>query len=106
MTVYVKLEDGVIADIGFRGVGMRHLHGLRLHDDGIDGGEDRTGGGRPFREFHDMVPGRSRRPDPGLGKLEAFAGVSEFPVRVKCATLAWHTLRTALKTPGGAVSTE
>jgi nitrogen fixation NifU-like protein len=55
--------------------------------------------------FHAMVTGRGGDPS-ALGKLAAFSGVSEFPARVKCATLAWHALRAALEGRGAAVSTE
>ncbi len=57
-----------------------------------------------FEKFHPMVTGQGRAGD--LGKLEAFSGVSEFPVRVKCATLAWHTLRAALEGKQESISTE
>jgi nitrogen fixation NifU-like protein len=54
-----------------------------------------------FEKFHQAVTGKEsgREPDAAgsLGKLEAFAGVAAFPTRIKCATLAWHTLRAALK---------
>jgi len=61
-----------------------------------------------FKRFHDLVTGETRdeSDEPDLGKLEVFSGVSEFPARVKCATLSWHTLRAALKGQGGQVSTE
>jgi len=61
-----------------------------------------------FEQFHDMVTGETDPlPDPAaLGKLIVFSGVSEFPVRVKCATLAWHTLRAALEGTDEMVSTE
>jgi nitrogen fixation NifU-like protein len=61
-----------------------------------------------FDKFHKMVTGnRDGTSDPiGLGKLEVFCGVSEFPVRVKCASLAWHTLNAALDGKGDPVSTE
>ena len=60
-----------------------------------------------FDRFHEMVTGKTvpADRDPELGRLAAFSGVSEFPARVKCATLAWHTLRTALE-GGETVSTE
>ena len=61
-----------------------------------------------FGRFHEMVTGHA--PSAGeqadLGKLTVFSGVSEFPVRVKCATLAWHTLQAALEGKQEAVSTE
>jgi nitrogen fixation NifU-like protein len=59
-----------------------------------------------FQKFHDVVTGKSDVESDDLGKLAAFAGVSEFPVRVKCATLAWHALRAALQGEQQAVSTE
>ena len=57
-----------------------------------------------FARFHALVTGRSDGEE--LGKLTVFAGVSEFPVRVKCASLAWHTLHAALQGKQEAVSTE
>jgi nitrogen fixation NifU-like protein len=59
-----------------------------------------------FGKFHDRIAGTGRGAAGSLGKLEALAGVREFPARVKCATLAWHTVRTALNTPGQTASTE
>ncbi|HLY07848.1 MAG TPA: SUF system NifU family Fe-S cluster assembly protein [Planctomycetota bacterium] len=57
-----------------------------------------------FTRFHDMVTGKGS-PE-GLDKLEVFSGVSEFPVRVKCASLAWHTLKAALEGTSDTISTE
>jgi nitrogen fixation NifU-like protein len=57
-----------------------------------------------FGKFHAMVTGKG--PSDGLEKLEVFSGVSEFPVRVKCASLAWHTLKAALEGQRDTVSTE
>lgn len=65
----------------------------------VDGVEDL------FGRFHDLVTGKPSDLDE-LGKLAAFGGVSEFPMRVKCATLAWHTLRAALKGTDVPVTTE
>jgi nitrogen fixation NifU-like protein len=60
-----------------------------------------------FEAFHALVTGQAPPADaPELGKLEAFAGVSEFPMRVKCASLAWHTLEAALTQTPAAVTTE
>jgi len=58
-----------------------------------------------YRRFHEVVTGAAE-PDESLGELAALAGVRQFPMRVKCATLAWHTLRSALAGGGGAVTTE
>ena len=57
-----------------------------------------------FEKFHAMVTGKG--PSDGLEKLEVFSGVSEFPVRVKCASLAWHTLKAALEGQKDPISTE
>jgi len=61
-----------------------------------------------FERFHELVTSStSEEPDTaGLGKLAVFAGVREFPMRVKCASLAWHTLKAALEQPGAVVKTE
>ena len=58
-----------------------------------------------FERFHALLTHKGE-PDGGLGDLEALAGVRELPVRIKCATLPWHTLKAALDGAGGAVSTE
>jgi nitrogen fixation protein NifU and related proteins len=60
-----------------------------------------------FGEFHAMLTGDPSQPaDPAQGKLAVFSGVREFPARVKCATLSWHTLQAALKEQKEPISTE
>jgi len=59
-----------------------------------------------IERFQQMVTTQPTDQVRGLGKLDALAGVRQFPVRVKCATLAWHTLRAALDSPDAVVSTE
>jgi nitrogen fixation NifU-like protein len=59
-----------------------------------------------FERFHKLVTGEVNGERDSLGKLDVFAGVSEFPVRVKCATLAWHTLQAALEGKQDPISTE
>ena len=61
-----------------------------------------------FEEFHDLVTGKAADggQGPDLGKLAVFSGVCEFPIRVKCATLAWHALKAALTGAAQSVSTE
>ncbi|HAM33936.1 MAG TPA: SUF system NifU family Fe-S cluster assembly protein [Deltaproteobacteria bacterium] len=106
LTVYVKMADGVIREIGFVGTGCAiSKASASLMTESMAGKTEQEADAL-FERFHAMVVGSDRQIRSGLGKLEALAGVREFPVRVKCATLAWHTLRTALKTPGGTVSTE
>ena len=71
-------------------------------------GKTRAEAQRLFERFHELVTGRqsANGTQADLGKLNVFAGVSEFPVRVKCATLAWHTLRAALQGQLEPASTE
>ena len=70
-------------------------------------GKSKTEAEELFETFHRLVTGDSSGLDAAqLGRLAAFSGVSEFPARVKCATLAWHTLRTALDGGPDSVSTE
>jgi nitrogen fixation NifU-like protein len=59
-----------------------------------------------FEAFHSLVTGQGSRDEKSLGKLAVFSGVSEFPARVKCATLAWHTMKSALTGDSQTVSTE
>ena len=59
-----------------------------------------------FQRFHDAVTGSGSTDDPDLGKLAVFVGVRDYPLRVKCATLAWHTLRAALNESQESVTTE
>jgi nitrogen fixation NifU-like protein len=59
-----------------------------------------------FRKFHGLITGQAEAGGPALGKLEVFSGVCQYPARVKCATLAWHTLDAALDRRGAPVTTE
>jgi nitrogen fixation NifU-like protein len=69
-------------------------------------GKSREEAQKLFTEFHDLVTGKTNGKGPDLGKLAVFSGVSEFPARVKCASLAWHTLQSALEGKQDPVSTE
>jgi nitrogen fixation protein NifU and related proteins len=104
LTVYLRVDDGVITDVGFQGSGCAiSKASASLMTESIKGKsvDDAT---RMLERFQKMVT--SSDPVDGLGKLKALAGVRQFPVRVKCATLAWHTLRAALEAPDAVVSTE
>jgi nitrogen fixation NifU-like protein len=61
-----------------------------------------------FEKFRDLITGetKARAGGPPLGKLEVFSGVREYPVRIKCATLPWHTMKAALAGSGRTISTE
>jgi nitrogen fixation NifU-like protein len=105
LTVYVKVQGGVIRDIGFVGKGCAiSTASASLMTEALLGKTEREAEAL-FGKFHDRIAGDGRGAV-SLGKLEALAGVREFPARVKCATLAWHTVRTALTTPGRTASTE
>ena len=106
LTVYVKVQGGEIRDIGFVGNGCAiSTASASLMTEALLGKTEREAEAL-FGKFHDRIAGSGRGANGSLGKLEALAGVREFPVRVKCATLAWQTVRTALNTPGRTASTE
>ena len=108
VTIYLKLKDGVVQEIGFQG------SGCAISTASASLMTEKSKGKTPaetealFDVFHKLVTegpaeeaGTSQ-----LGKLAAFSGVCEYPARVKCATLAWLTLRAALQGSAEAVSTE
>ena len=107
--VYLKLEDDVIADISFHGSGCAiSTASASMMTENLKG-KTKSEVGEIFDQFHGVVAGEekpSAREE--LGKLTVFAGVRAYPVRVKCATLAWHTVRAALDKDQGneAVTTE
>ena len=108
ITVYLKLEDGIIQDVSFQGTGCAiSKASASMMTAGLKG-KTSAEAEALFNRFHQMVTGTGdRAADPAeLGKLAVFAGVREFPVRVKCATLAWHTLRIALHGDADQVTTE
>jgi len=108
ITLYVRLEDDVIKEIGFQGSGCAISQASASLMTGAVAGKTKAEAEALFRAFHDMVTGGADAPaDPkSLGKLAAFAGVRQFPARVKCANLSWHTLRAALAATAKPVSTE
>jgi len=98
-TVYVKFRDEVIEDVSFEGAGCAISKASASLMSATVKGRTRQEAQRLYRLFHDLVTGEPKaeeNPD-GLGRLAAFAGVAEFPARVKCATLAWHTLKAAME---------
>lgn len=106
LTLYVKLKDGVIEDASFEGAGCAiSTASASLLTDMIKGKTEREAE-TLFRGFRNLVMQDSATPHVDLGKLEVLAGVREFPARVKCATLAWHTLHAALAQEAQPVSTE
>jgi nitrogen fixation NifU-like protein len=109
VTIYVKLEDDRISDVAFRGSGCAiSTSSASLLTETVKG-KTLAEADALFEKFHALVTGEVDGNHAGgvpLGKLAVFSGVAEFPVRVKCATLAWHTLRSALKGEAKTVTTE
>jgi nitrogen fixation NifU-like protein len=108
ITIYLRLDGDVIQDISFQGSGCAISKASASMMTASLKGKSRAEAEALFRKFHGMVTGdHDAAPDPlELGKLAVFSGVSEFPVRVKCASLPWHTLRAALEGTGETVTTE
>jgi nitrogen fixation protein NifU and related proteins len=107
-TVYLDLENDSIRDISFQGSGCAISKASASMMTQILKGKTKADAEKLFEVFHSMVTGKAPADGsrPELGKLAVFSGVSEFPVRVKCATLAWHALHAALEGKAEAVSTE
>jgi nitrogen fixation protein NifU and related proteins len=119
LTLYLDVRDGVIRDIGFVGSGCAiSKASASMMTDAVKG-KTAEEAEALFRRFHALVTGEDGAAGDGgdaaagapatdgrLGKLMVFAGVRDYPVRVKCATLAWHTLRAALENRGATASTE
>jgi nitrogen fixation NifU-like protein len=99
ITLYVRLDGDVIREIGFQGSGCAISQASASLMTAAVQGKTASEAETLFHQFHDMVAGGPEAPaDPKtLGKLAAFAGVKEFPARVKCANLSWHTLHAALQ---------
>jgi nitrogen fixation protein NifU and related proteins len=108
VTLYVKMEGDRLADVSFEGSGCAISTASASILTETLKGKGRSEAEALFEAFHDLVTGKgsSNASGPKLGKLAVFSGVSEFPARVKCATLAWHTLKSALSGTGETVSTE
>ncbi len=107
LNLYLKVEDGVIVDARFEGVGCaistasaslmtERLKGMRVDEAEV-----------LYGRFHELLTGSAAADDTAsLGKLNVLLGVKEYPARVKCATLAWHTLHAALGDQEKTVTTE
>ncbi len=107
LRLYVKVKDDVIEDIGFQGSGCAISKASASLMTSTVMGKTVQEAEELFSDFHGMITAKEVPSDlKQLGKLAAFSGVREFPVRVKCATLSWHTLRAALHDATSTVSTE
>lgn len=106
-TVYVNVDGDSIQDIGFQGSGCAISKASASMMTQAVKGKSKAEAKELFDTFHKLVTtGEANGAGGDLGKLAVFSGVSEFPVRVKCATLAWHTLQAALEGKQEKISTE
>jgi nitrogen fixation NifU-like protein len=107
-TIYLKIADDVVREVTFQGSGCAISKASASIMSTVMKGKTRLEAETLFSLFHRLVCGELNPDEHGeeLGKLIAFAGVSEFPARVKCAILAWHTVHNALQGKSEPVSTE
>ena len=110
LTVSLKMNGNRVEDVRFEGKGCAiSTASASLMTEAIKG-KDRTAIDELFTKVHTLLTEQSAVPSPDLGKLAALSGVREFPARVKCASLCWHTLNAALEQSGTAtpvtISTE
>jgi nitrogen fixation NifU-like protein len=110
LTLYLTVDGGVIKDAAFQGSGCAiSKASASLMTDAVKG-KTVSEAHALFDQFHDMITSNPETPAADLGKLSVLAGVREFPTRVKCASLAWHTMKAAVAAPEAApeapVSTE
>ena len=108
ITVYLTLDGNTITDVSFTGSGCAICTSSSSMMTQFLKGKSLEQAEEAFEKFRDLVRGEVEAIDviDELDKLAAFSGVCEFPVRVKCATLPWHTMKAALETEEGVVSTE
>jgi nitrogen fixation protein NifU and related proteins len=110
VTVYLDLEEGVIKDISFEGSGCAISKASASMMTAELKGKTEAEAKELFDNVHKMLKGESydneQRVGRGVGKLAILSGVSKFPARVKCASLAWHTVNSALKGGEEVTSTE
>jgi nitrogen fixation NifU-like protein len=107
-TVFLQLENNEVKDISFEGSGCAISKASASMMTASLKGKTKTQAQQLFARFHRLVTSQATEAHDGadVGKLVVFSGVSEFPARVKCATLAWHTMLAALEEKSDTVSTE
>lgn len=106
VTVYLNVEEDVVRDVSFEGDGCAiSKASASLMTESVKG-KTKAEVDRLFSRFRDLATGSAHAEAAPLGKLAVFSGLRGFPARVKCATLAWHTLRAAFDEKAGVVSTE
>ena len=103
----LKVDDhNVIQDIRFKGSGCAISKASASMMTMALKGKKAEEAEKIFHQFHDMVMGKVEKVPAELGKLKVFAGVREYPARVKCASLAWHTMEAALHDEKNVISTD
>ena len=106
LTVWVQLQGERISEVRFEGKGCAiSTASASLMTEAVKG-KDKAAIQALYEQVHTLLTHQEATADASLGKLAALAGVSEFPARVKCATLCWHTLNAALERSAAAVTTE
>lgn len=106
-TIYMTFDGDRVSDISFQGAGCAISKASASVMSELVKGKTKGEAEKLFETFHDLVTGQVEAVDIlDLGKLAAFGGVRDYPARVKCASLAWHTMHAALTTDTEAVSTE
>lgn len=108
ISIHLKIENDTVQDIGFQGSGCAiSTASASMMTDALKGKKKQEAEAM-FKEFHELVTEEkpSKPHCPSLGKLAIFEGVREFPMRVKCASLAWHTMHSALNNHKDPVTTE
>jgi nitrogen fixation NifU-like protein len=107
LTVWLKLSGDRVSDVSFEGSGCAISKASASLMTAAVKGKSRVEAEALFDRFHRLVTGQLPEPEQqSLGSLRALGGVSKFPLRVKCASLAWHALHSALETGDAEVSTE
>ena len=96
LTLYLSIDGDVIKDVAFQGSGCAiSKASASLMTDAVKG-KTVEQARELFDQFHDMITSNPDTPAADLGKLSVFSGVREFPTRIKCASLAWHTMKAAV----------
>lgn len=107
ITLYLKVVDDVVEDVAFQGVGCAISRASASMMTQSIKGKSLDEAHVIFDAFHNMITHPNEEPDFDiLGDLETLSGVNEYPTRIKCAVLAWHTMRSALHDDGQTVTTE
>ncbi len=104
VTVWVKRNGDTLEDVSFQGQGCSISKASASLMTAAIKGKTKAEAEKLFEDFHDLITGKTDGAN--LGRLKAFGGVFRFPLRVKCASLAWHAMKSALETGAGTLSTE